>query len=129
MLTMVVYITQALYIMTIGAVKLSLLFFYLNVFPRKAFRTACFSTIGFVLACMVAFILAGVFQCSPISHAWRLDIAGKCINYNAVAWANAGTNIFQDIIIILLPIRELRNIQISSRKMKQLYLMFGVGSL
>lgn len=78
---------------------------------------------------MITFILAGVFQCTPVRRAWQLDIPGKCINYNATAWANAGLNIFQDFLIVLLPIRELRSLQISSKKKVGLYFMFGVGSL
>ena len=128
-LILVVYITQALYVMTIGSVKISLLFFYLNVFPRKSFRIACYSIMGLVFVSIATFTLVGIFQCAPISRAWRLDSPGKCLNYNAVAWANASMNIVQDLIIIALPIRELRSLQIAPRKMNQLYLMFGVGSL
>jgi hypothetical protein len=83
----------------------------------------------FVVASVTTFTLATVSQCTPVRRAWQLDIPGKCINYNAVGWANAGLNIFQDILIVILPIGELRSLQISSKKKIGLYAMFGVGSL
>lgn len=83
----------------------------------------------FVVASATTFTLVTVFQCTPVRRAWQLDLPGKCINYNAVGWANAGLNIFQDILIVVLPIGELRSLQISSKKKIGLYAMFGVGSL
>jgi hypothetical protein len=54
---------------------------------------------------------------------------GRCVNYNSVAWANAAINIFQDIIIILLPMNELRHLQLTRKKKVGMYAMFGVGGL
>ena len=118
-----------LYVMTIGLVKVSLLFFYLRVFPKKSFRIACWITIAFCAASAIAFTLVTIFQCHPIIYIWRKDLRGKCVNYNSVAWANAVINIFQDIIIILLPMNELRHLQLNGRKKIGMYAMFGVGSL
>lgn len=112
-----------------GLVKISIIFFYLNVFPKKSFRIAAFSLMAFVGCSVVTFTLVGIFQCNPISHAWVLTEKGTCIDYNAAGWTFAGLNIFQDILIILLPINELRLLQISSKKRIGLYAMFGVGSL
>jgi hypothetical protein len=46
-----------------------------------------------------------------------------------VAWVNAVINILQDLIIILLPMNELRHLQLNGRKKIGMYAMFGVGSL
>jgi len=118
-----------LYVLTIGLVKGSILFFYLRVFPKPSFRVACWATIAFCAASTVAFTLVTVFQCHPINFVWRKDLKGKCIDYNSVAWTNAGINIVQDIIIILLPMRELRPLQLSRKKKILMYAMFGVGGL
>jgi len=110
-------------------VKISILSFYLNVFPRKSFRIATIFVMTFVVASVITFTMATVFQCLPVKRAWQLDIHGKCIDYNATGWANAGLNILQDILIVILPIRELRALQISSKKKVGLYAMFSVGGL
>jgi hypothetical protein len=77
----------------------------------------------------MAFALVTAFQCHPIIYVWRKDLKGRCVNYNSVAWANAAINILQDIIIILLPMNELRNLQLNARKKIGMYAMFGVGGL
>lgn len=115
--------------MTIGLIKVSLLFFYLRVFPKKSFRIACWITMAFCAASGIAFALVTIFQCHPIIYVWRKDLRGKCVNYNSAAWANAVINILQDIIIILLPMNELRHLQLNGRKKIGMYAMFGVGSL
>lgn len=119
-----------LYVMTIGFIKVSLLFFYLRVFPKKSLRIACWATMAFCAATTVAFTLVTIFQCHPIIYVWNKDLkGGRCVNYNSAAWANAGINIVQDIIIILLPMNELRHLQLNRKKKIGMYAMFGVGSL
>ena len=51
------------------------------------------------------------------------------MNYNAAAWANAGINIFQDILIVLLPMNELRALQLGQMKKIGVYALFGMGDL
>ncbi|CZR64664.1 uncharacterized protein PAC_14562 [Phialocephala subalpina] len=122
------YICEILYVLTIGFIKISILFFYLRVFPRKSLRVACWATMAFCGASAVAFVLATIFQCHPIVYIWNKDMkGGRCVNYNSVAWANAAINIFQDIMIILLPMNELRHLQLTRKKKVGLYSMFGVG--
>jgi hypothetical protein len=126
-----VYICEVLYLLTIGLVKLSVIFFYLRIFPKKSFRTLCWLMIGFCTSSMLAFALVTIFQCRPISFAWDTGATreGNCIDYNAAAWANAGVNILQDILIVVLPINELRALQLGRTKKIGVYAMFGVGGL
>jgi hypothetical protein len=126
-----VYIDENIYLLTIGLVKISILFFYLRVFPKKSFRVLCWLMIAFCTANMLAFVLVTIFQCRPISFAWaRTSIReGSCVNYNAAAWANAGVNILQDFLIVVLPLQELRSLQLSKLKKFGVYAMFGMGSL
>lgn len=78
----------------------------------------------------MAFFLTTIFQCHPISFAWNKSIpGGKCINFNAAAWTNAAFNILQDLLIIVLPISELRKLRLETKKKIELYLMFGLGGL
>ena len=119
-----------LYVLTIGFVKISLLLFYLRVFPKRSFRILCWATLLFCVLSSIAFILVTVFQCAPIRYVWDKNIeGGKCLNYNAVAWANAAINIFQDLIIVVLPIRETMSLQLSLKQKVGLVAMFFVGGL
>jgi hypothetical protein len=129
-LTPLVYICELLYVITIGLVKVSILLFYLRVFPLKSLHLASRAMITYCVGSTVAFVLVTAFQCHPIEYTWNKDIkGGYCVNYNAVAWANAAINIQQDLLIILLPVNALRSLQLCLKKKIGMYAMFGVGGL
>ena len=125
-----VYIEEIIYPITIALVKLSILVFYYHVFIGKSFRIKCYVMMAFCTTSAIAFIFVTIFQCSPIPFAWEKGIKGaKCLNYNAASWANAGINILQDILIVLLPIPELRKLNLSLPRKIGLYVMFSLGGL
>jgi hypothetical protein len=77
-----------------------------------------------------AFLIVTIFQCHPVSYVWNKDLHnGKCVNFNSATWANAGINIFQDILIVGLPISEVRGLKLGQRQKIGLYAMFGLGGL
>jgi hypothetical protein len=129
-LTLLVYICELLYVITIGLVKVSILLFYLRVFPLNSLHLASWAMIGYCVASTLAFLFVTIFQCHPIAYVWNEDFkGGKCVNYNTVAWANAAINIQQDLLIILLPVNALRRLQLNLKKKIGMYAMFGVGGL
>ena len=86
--------------------------------------------IAFVAASSTAFSFVTIFQCKPVAFAWNKDIVGgRCLNFNATAWAHAGINILQDFIIISLPVREILKLQLDRKKRIGLILIFGLGIL
>ena len=115
--------------MTIGLVKISLLFFYLRVFPKKSFRTTCYSVMAISAATTTSFVISATFQCTPVRYAWRKEIKGTCINFNVESWVNAALNIIIDLIIIALPIKELHKLQLGLKQKVGMYAMFSVGGL
>lgn len=116
--------------MTLGLVKVSILLFYLRVFPVKSVRLASWAMIAYCGASFVAFSLVTIFRCKPIAYAWDKNIqGGSCINYKAVALAYAAIDIQQDILIIILPISALLKLQLCLKKKISMYAMFGVGSV
>ena len=77
-----------------------------------------------------AFTLTAIFQCHPVSFVWDKNLeGGKCVNFNSVTWVNAAFNILQDIIIVLLPVSEVRKLQLGRKKKIGLYIMFSLGGL
>jgi hypothetical protein len=96
-------------------------------FPTRTFRLLCWAVMAFCMASGITFIFTIFFHCQPISHAWNRDLKGTCINYRSVAYANGGINILQDILIMLLPVYEIRILQLSARKKVGVYAMFGLG--
>lgn len=122
-----VFICEPIYLINIAFVKVSILFFYLRVFPDHSFRRICYVFMAFVSCCSVVFVVTALFQCKPMAYTWDKSLTGKCFNYNALAWVSAGVNVIQDLIIVALPIQRLRKLQLDFKKRVQLYMMFGVG--
>lgn len=73
-----------------------------------------------------------IFQCDPISGAWRFwdgEFEAKCISINVLGWSAAAINIALDVAVIVLPLPELFRLSLSLRKRLQIIAMFAVGFL
>ncbi|KAI1273791.1 50S ribosomal protein L36e [Xylaria sp. FL0933] len=122
--------TEILYFILLALTKVSLLFFYLRVFPSQRFQRVCYITMGVVVAAGIAFTLTSILYCTPISYiwtGWTGETKGRCLNFNAFAWSHAVTSIAQDLWIIALPIPSLLKLQLGTRRKVHLIFMFSVG--
>ncbi|KAG4443677.1 hypothetical protein IFR05_000863 [Cadophora sp. M221] len=128
-LLVIFYIGELSYLTTMPLIKLSILFFYLRIFQRRGFRISVWVMIAFVASAGVAFVVTGTVQCIPISRSFDRSISGKCIDLNALAYANSGIGILQDIIILVLPFPEIVYLNMRTRKKVLLLLMFSLGTL
>jgi hypothetical protein len=110
-------------------VKASILLLFLRIFPDQRFRL--FTKISFLWIAYnaVAFSIAITLQCIPVKAVWDMSVKGKCINLSAVVFAGAGLGIFEDIVIILLPMPELKGLPLSLRKRLAIIFIFALGSL
>jgi hypothetical protein len=130
LLTLLVYLCEVFYVITFSLIKISILTFYLQVFPARSFRIQCWSVMVFCLISSFTFAVVTILQCHPVSYVWNKTLKdGKCINFNSVTWVNGAINIFQDLLIIALPISEVRKLQLERKKKIGLYIMFGLGGL
>ena len=128
----VFYVMEVLYFAHVVLLKLSLLFFYLRVFPDFRLRQLIWGTIIFDIVYGVAFIFAGIFQCWPIDYNWEqwdMEHQGRCVNVNAMAWANSAISIVLDIWMIGLPMSRVLKLRLHWKKKVGVGLMFGVGTL
>ncbi|KAJ4986833.1 CFEM domain-containing protein [Stagonosporopsis vannaccii] len=126
------YVMEILYFVQLTFLKLALLFFYHRIFPGVRVRRLVWATIAFNIAFGIAFTFAGIFQCRPISHNWThwdgVNTGGKCININALAWANAAISIAVDVWMLAIPLFQVAKLQMSVRKKIAVSLMFVVGT-
>lgn len=109
-----------------------MLFFYLKVFPKKSFRICTYALILINLVYAVVYDLLLIFQCNPISGAWRTwdgEFEAQCISINGLGWSAAAINIALDLAVIFLPLPELYKLSLSLRKRLQIMAMFAVGFL
>ncbi|PVH71491.1 hypothetical protein DL98DRAFT_615362 [Cadophora sp. DSE1049] len=125
---MIFYIGELSYLTTMPLIKLSILFFYLRIFSRRGFQITAWIMIGFVASAGIAFVVTGMVQCLPISGSFDRSIRAKCLDLNAVAYANAGIGIFQDVLILLLPFPEIVYLNMRTQKKVILTVMFLLGT-
>lgn len=112
--------------------KVAILFFLLRVFQHGKLKRLIWATMGLCVAYAISFFFATFFQCWPINHAW-LQLEdwhhGYCNNVHLQGWLSATFNIVLDIIILLLPIRELAQLQMNMNKKLLLVIIFSLGIL
>jgi len=126
------YVAEVIYFVEVPAVKLSLLLFYLRIFPTKLVRRLLWATVAFNVVYGVAFTFLGIFQCTPISYFWtRWDTEheGKCLNINIVVLTNAAISIALDIWMLAIPLSQLRSLNLHWKKKIGVAVMFCVGTL
>jgi hypothetical protein len=73
--------------------------------------------------------MAIAFQCIPVNAVWDLDVKGRCIDSSAIIFTGAAVGIFEDIVIILLPVPELIGLSLTLRKRLGVIFLFSLGSL
>jgi hypothetical protein len=118
------------YITSLSLTKISILFFYLKVFPGKGFRYCVYVFIAANIIYGVVFVFMLIFQCNPIPGAWLAwdgEYPSKCISINLLGWTAAAINIVLDLAVIILPLPELFRLSMSLRKKVQIIMMFAVG--
>jgi hypothetical protein len=66
---------------------------------------------------------------SPIAKSWDKSLAGKCIQIGDVWYSTSVMAIVTDLAIILLPIYQLKRLQLPMGQKIGLSLMFSLGFL
>lgn len=120
------------YFLNLALLKMSLLFFYLKIFPSKNVRVLLWGTIGYNAVWGISFILLAIFQCTPIDFYWTNwdgEHSGKCMDANDIGWANAITSIVLDLWMLAIPLFQLRSLQLHLKKKIGVAIMFSTGTL
>lgn len=125
------YVMASLYFTQVALLKLTLIFFYIRVFPSKEVQRLLWATVVFVLVWGTAFVITAIFQCQPIHYFWtKWDgmHRGTCLDTNAIAAANAGISIALDLWILGIPLWQLWGLKLHWKKKVAVALMFCLGT-
>lgn len=110
------------------AIKLSILFFYLRIFSSPTLRKIVFGMIALTVTATIAFTLASLLRCAPVSFYWNRTIpGGHCIDLEILIYVNAVFGIVTDVAIWALPIPILRSLDLNRRKKYALFFVFSLG--
>ncbi|KAF2036257.1 hypothetical protein EK21DRAFT_52355 [Setomelanomma holmii] len=123
------WVNLSVYSLALTMIKVSILIQYLRIFPVRCFQKGCFLLLGVIVAYGAWTVFGNIFLCSPIAFFWDKSVDdGHCLDRVVLWFANAGVNIAQDIIILLLPMPLIQTLQISKNQKRGLVMMFALGA-
>ncbi|PVI04147.1 hypothetical protein DM02DRAFT_640189 [Periconia macrospinosa] len=123
------YASLIIYNLSLGLIKLSLLFQYKRIFPTKRFQIACWIVMGIVSAHATWAVFGSVFACFPVDAFWLKTKEATCLNQRAMWFTNAAINIFTDLVIIILPMPVVRSLNLEKRQKQALIAIFAIGGV
>ncbi|KAH9232152.1 hypothetical protein K456DRAFT_1786735, partial [Colletotrichum gloeosporioides 23] len=129
------FVQEPLYLLQLGLTKISILFLYLRIFPGRRFKRITYAFIIFVAGTTAALVGGSIVECWPIGYFWEawnteyLIHTTKCLNLTAAVFVAAGASIFQDIVMIILPIPPLLKTQLPKKDKIGVSIMFILGLL
>ncbi|KAI0131883.1 hypothetical protein BJ170DRAFT_679781 [Xylariales sp. AK1849] len=123
-------IAAILFCAATGLAKGSILLFYLRIFSSKSMKIAIWSTFGFTLSYSFASSFVNVFSCNPIVGSWRLEesLTAICINRPAFYFAQAGLGITADIATVVVPLPELKALQLRAKQKIGVAVLLTIGA-
>ncbi|KAF7945312.1 hypothetical protein EAE96_010088 [Botrytis aclada] len=124
------YAAEILYFAQVSFIKISILFFFLRLFPNRKIRLTIWGTIIANLLIFIIIDLLAALQCRPISFYWKRwdgEHSGKCLDINALAFSSAGISIVMDIWMLILPLTQLYDLNLHWKKKISVAAMLSIG--
>lgn len=125
------YVSEIVYVVVLALIKVSIVTMYLRIFwAYRPFYITCYVVLTFIILSSSIITILTILSCRPVQFFWDRDIlGGACLNITALAYANSGLAVIQDLIIIILPIFMLWNLQMSRKKKVFIGIMFALGGV
>uniref|UniRef100_A0A8H7N7B1 Rhodopsin domain-containing protein n=1 Tax=Bionectria ochroleuca TaxID=29856 RepID=A0A8H7N7B1_BIOOC len=118
---------EVFYAWNLGWTKLAVLLMYYRVFRIPFFKRMTWIIGSFVIAWVICVTFLFIFICVPVEKLWYPDLPGRCIDQVGTWIANAASTILTDLLILLLPIRQIWVLQLRNTAKIGLTLAFGLG--
>ncbi len=125
------FAAQIVYKVVITLNKVSILCLYYRIFAVATwFRYTSYGGIVFIVSSGIAYIVATIFQCTPVYGFW--DRTGKdvhCIKPAPFWQSYAVLNILTDVAILALPISQIAKLRLPRPEKIGLLIIFALGAL
>lgn len=120
----------AVYQVTMGSIKISILTLYLRLFPHPTFRRVLYGCIVVIVCLMLSTTAAVIGGCRPVSAIWSLDVhAGKCVPRWTLQLVISILGLVTDVVILLLPLPIILTLSMAKHKKLEVLGIFSIGSL
>lgn len=132
----VVYSESFVYAAAVTSTKVSILLLYRRLFSAKAglgrlysimYYTAAFLTTAYPLILWISIACA----CRPVSYYWNqyLGAEGSCINVNLFFLVLGIVNMFNDLVILFVPVPQIWQLQLNKRTKTSIIGIMLLGGL
>ncbi|KAI0593284.1 hypothetical protein F4775DRAFT_518896 [Biscogniauxia sp. FL1348] len=98
-----------------------------RLFPTKAIKIGTCALGTTCIGWFVAMELATIFQCRPVTKRWYPTLEGWCIQNFALIAGKSISNCALDLIILILPIREIMHLNLTTRGKMAMSYLFVLG--
>lgn len=123
------YAATPLFVTTVATSKISVLCLYRRIFPIQSFRRySLIVGIGVVIYWLIC-VPGNLFVCTPVQAYWEEGSSNKCMNGAAFFLALELFNCLLDVIMLSLPIRVVRGLQMPLRQKIAVATVFLLGGL
>ncbi|KAK6721002.1 hypothetical protein SNK05_004094 [Fusarium graminearum] len=124
-------VVEFTYVLSLCLIKLSILFFFLRIFPDPTFITIIRWTIALTILSTTIILVLAALQSAPTEpsqEGWDgFPNSGPRLDIQALILSHAGINVALDIWMFVLPLTQLYNLGLKARKKIGIMLIFGVG--
>ncbi|KAJ4354766.1 hypothetical protein N0V95_003539 [Ascochyta clinopodiicola] len=114
------------YIWCLAALKMSQLALYMRVFAKRL-RNWVYGVGAIVIVWAVVFNFLFIFLCDPISQQWSIERVGHCMDQILLLKCLIMSNMFTDLLIVILPIRSVWQLQMRKTEKFAVLACFGLG--
>ncbi|KAK0662726.1 hypothetical protein DIS24_g1671 [Lasiodiplodia hormozganensis] len=123
------YVSVIFYNGAVGLVKISILLQYLRIFAIKKMQLACRIVLVLNSLFTLETVIISVFDCTPIPFFWDKSIkGGHCVNFGAMWFSHASTNIVFDIVLVILPMPVIKSLNLPKKQKIALMGIFALGT-
>lgn len=120
-------VAPLLWLNTMTLIKLSVLHFYIELFPQRVFKNVVYVVAVLVTGMWVGFLLTTFLMCRPFAKSWNSALPGTCGNLHAFWVASCVLSLLLDGAVVFLPMPILWRLKTTLKNRLSLTLVFGLG--
>ncbi|KAH6629000.1 hypothetical protein C7974DRAFT_433739 [Boeremia exigua] len=142
-----IWASNSAYCASTTFIKLAILLQYRRLFVEAAMSTASpryrlgircvWAAIAVSAMWGLSFFFLALFPCQPVRKSWKIMTPGKCVGWGTKdpnkffnMWAShAASNMFLDIVVLLLPVPFLGILDVRHRCKRSLIALFSLGAV
>ncbi|KAH9904415.1 hypothetical protein F4778DRAFT_61982 [Xylariomycetidae sp. FL2044] len=123
------YLAELFYAFSLGFAKLSILCFYYRLFRLSSLKNAIFALMGATILWVLLRTFLAIFHCLPVAAFWDKSIPNAVcpIDDSTFFFWSVLAHAILDLIIMALPIFQIRNLKLKTSQKIGVSAMFAFG--